>query len=208
MPIPIPFDPSFVLDLADKLGIIQAVKGKLLRQPDDAADKLVLVLDELSKIYSAIEAELVRYLSLHFDPADDLSDERASLLTLEGGQLAARVAEARGHCHKIGNIYSKYLERWFQRALNPNEAQLMAEVFRDLGSADAGFIRVLDALVNWLTPRAGATLNQVDAGDFEAANRELRAARKEIQPVRLAIATAQTNLRNLQAEFIAVSNTV
>ena len=33
-----------VIELADKLGVIQAVKGKLMRQPDPAADKLVTVL--------------------------------------------------------------------------------------------------------------------------------------------------------------------
>ena len=36
-----------ILDLADKLDIIQTVSGKLLRQPDPAADKLVAVLGEL-----------------------------------------------------------------------------------------------------------------------------------------------------------------
>lgn len=41
-------DPSFVLDLADKLGVIHAVKGKLIREPDAAAKKLAHVLDELS----------------------------------------------------------------------------------------------------------------------------------------------------------------
>jgi hypothetical protein len=39
-----------ILDLADKLDIIKTVKAKLLRQPDPAADKLVAVLGELSKI--------------------------------------------------------------------------------------------------------------------------------------------------------------
>ncbi|HEY9284960.1 MAG TPA: hypothetical protein VIP46_16015 [Pyrinomonadaceae bacterium] len=205
--MPIPFDPSFVLDLADKLGIIQAVKGKLLRQPDEAADKLVIVLDELSKVFTTIEAELVRYLSLNFDPEENLADERETLLTLEGGQLAARVGEARGHCHKIDNIYHKHLQRWFHSVLNPGEAQLVEDVFIDLSNADGGFIRVLDELADWLTTQATETLDLVDSQQFDAANQRVRAARKEVLPVRRSIAKAQTDLRNLQAEFIQASGT-
>ena len=40
-----------ILNLADKLGVIETLKAKLLRQPQPAADKLVAVLGELSKIY-------------------------------------------------------------------------------------------------------------------------------------------------------------
>src|SRR5947209_20586941 len=95
--------------LVDKLRVLEAVKNKLMGQPELAADKLATVLEELSKIYIAIEAELVRYLSLSFDPAQDVNAERAVLLTLEGGQVQARMSEARGHCHKIANIYRAYL---------------------------------------------------------------------------------------------------
>ncbi len=202
------FDISTIIDLTEKLGIIQAVKGKLLRQPDEAADKLVLILDELSKIYTTIEAELVRYLSLNFDPQENLAEERAVLLTLESGQLEARVAEARGHCHKIGNIYWKYLQRWFQRVLKPDEAQQLESVFMDLSNADTGMVLVLDQLVQWLAPHATDTLDLVDAGHLDEANQRLHTARKEVQAVRQAIARALVDLRNLQAEFIDISGTV
>jgi hypothetical protein len=84
---------KFLIDLADQLGVIQLVKDKLLRQPDPAADKLVVVLAELSKVYGVIEGELVKYLSLYFDHQQGPHDERAVLLTLEGGQLRMRVGE-------------------------------------------------------------------------------------------------------------------
>lgn len=201
-------DPGFILDLADKLGVIQAVKGKLIRQPDAAADKLVLVLDELSKIYTAVETELVRYLSLSFDPGENLAEERAALLSLEGGQLMARVAEARGHCHKIGNIYWKYLEPWFGRVLRGDEQEMLKSVFMDLSNADVGMIRLLDELVDWLAPKATETLDLVDGAKFDEANQMVRAARKEVAPVRQTIAKAVAELRNLQADFIAAAGTV
>ena len=204
----IAFDPTFLVELADKLGVIQAVKGKLLRQPDVAGDELVLVLEELSKVFTTIEAELVRYLSVYFDPTGTNVYEREALLALEGNKLEARVAEARGHSHKIQNIYSKYLDSWFISVLKPNEAQLLKDVFDDLSNADGGFILVLDSLVKWVTERATETLDLADSGDFNAANQSVRAARKEILPVRLSLAKAQTDLRNLQLEFIEVSGTV
>lgn len=202
-------DISTIVDLSDKLGIIQAVKSKLMRQPNEAADKLVLVLEEISKVYVAIEAELVRYLSLNFDPENDISEERAVLLTLEGGQLQTRVGEARGHCHKIGNIYFKYLQRWFDDVLNDAEAQMMSEVFEALSNADMDMIGVLDQqLVSWLAPLATKTLDLVDAGEYDKANQYIRKARKAVLPQRRAISKAMSDIRNLQAEFIAMSETV
>jgi len=47
-----------LLDTASKLGAIEAVKRKLVMQPDPAAAQLVTVLEELSKIYGAMEEEL------------------------------------------------------------------------------------------------------------------------------------------------------
>jgi hypothetical protein len=202
--------PDFIslISLADKLGALRAVKDKLLRQPDPAADKLVAVLGELSKIYNAIDGELVRYLSLHFDPAVDLAEERARLLTLEGGQIQTRVNEARGHCHKIGNIYQRYLSRWFHDALTPAEADLLDQIFRDFTYADNSMLYALHELTTWLTQEASQTLTHVDAGELGEANRRVRAARQEILPARRAIGRAMSDLLDLQAEFIEAAGTV
>ena len=201
-------DFKLLIDLVDKLGVIQAVKDKLLRQPDPAADKLVVVLAELSKVYGVIEAELVRYLSLYFDPQQGLHEERTILLTLEGGQLRMRVGEARGHCHKIWNIYEKYLERWFHDALTPDEASMMKNLFESLIYADSQMLYALDELTKWLSQESQETLSLVDAGKLDEANGRVRAARKEILPARQAISKAMSDLLQLQADFIAASGKV
>jgi DNA transposition AAA+ family ATPase len=201
-------DFTMLIDLAAKLNVIQTVKEKLLRQPDPAADKLVIVLAELSKVYGAIDNELVRYLSLYFDTGQSLQDERAVLLTLEGGQLRMRVGEASGHCHKIWNIYSKYLERWFHDALSPDEASSMQQLFSSLSYADSQMLAALDDLTRWLSDESPQTLNLVDAGKLNEANARVRAARKEIMPARQAISKAMSDLMQLQADFIAVSQIV
>jgi hypothetical protein len=201
-------DLKSLVDLADQLGIIQAVKTKLLRQPDAAADSLVVVLGELSKIYGACDAELLRYLSLSFDPAGGMAGERAVLLTLEGGQLLTRTGEARGHCHKIWNIYQRDLQRWFNDVLAPDEASSMEQLFRRLSYADSQMESAIRDLTTWLTDQAQGTLDLVDAGKHDEANQRVRAARKEVLPTRQAISKAMNGLLQMQAEFIQMSKTV
>ena len=194
-----------VIELADKLGVIQAVKGKLMRQPDPAADKLVTVLEELSKIYLAIETEMVRYLGLSFDPTQNLAEERGLLLTLEGGQVEARINEARGHCQKIENIYGRYLDPWFQRVLSPTESGLLRELFNQLNSADDGMVCSLNTVGQWLTAAASETLNLVDANKYDEANTKIKTARREMLSSRQATTKALSDLRKHQAEFIDMS---
>jgi hypothetical protein len=201
-------DFSLIISLADKLGALQAVKTRLLQHPDEAADKLVLVLDELSKIFTVIEMELASYLSLYFEPGEDVRDERAMLLNLEAGAVEMRVEEARGHCHKIENVYWKYLHRWFERALRPAEAHMLQDIFSELTVADEGMLVALGELVRWLGPKATETLDLVDAGESDRANQLIREARKEILPARQALVRALSSLRGMQAEFIAVAGTV
>ncbi len=199
---------KMLIDLAQKLNVIQTVKSKLLRQPDPAADKLVVVLSELSKVYGVIDAELVRYLSLYFDPEQRLQEERAVLLTLEGGQMRMRVGEANGHCHKIWNIYSKYLKRWFYDVLTPDEASSMNELFSNLSYADSQMVSALEVLTRWLSQESSETITLLDAGKLDEANARVKSARKDILPARQAISKAMSDLMQLQAEFIAASGTV
>src|SRR5215475_182510 len=107
-------------DVLDKLGIIQAVKRKLVAQPDPALDKLVTALQEVSKIYDVLQQEVTNLLSLDFDPsptsdaAKSRQKDRATLIALEGGELAARMRQAKGNSAKIQNIYHKYLTPCFE----------------------------------------------------------------------------------------------
>jgi hypothetical protein len=196
-----------VIDLAEQLGVLQAVKGKLIRQPDPAAEKLVVVLLEISKIYGAIEAELVKFLSLAFAPGDDPGDERKILLTLEGGEISTRINEARGHCHKITNIYNRFLNPWFGRVLQPSEQGMLRDLFDRFGTADLSMVDDLQKVAAWLSNEATATLDLVDQGKLDEANKRVRAARIELRGVRQALAKAVGDLRLLEAEFIQAAGT-
>jgi hypothetical protein len=122
--------------------------------------------------------------------------------------LLTRTAEARGHCHKIWNIYRRDLQRWFSSVLAPDEAKKMEELFQRLGYADSQMEMAIGQLTHWLTDEAQKTLNLVDAGNQDEANQRIKAARKEVLPVRQAINRAMNGMLQLQAEFIQMSGTV
>jgi hypothetical protein len=196
-----------IVGLANELGIIKGLRDKLLRQDTPAAAKLAEVLDELARMVSAVDDEIVRYLALHFEPAA-LASGRAVLLGLEAGQSRVRMGEARGHCHKIGNIYRAYLQRWFASVLDPGEAQQMEYVFDRLSTADSEMLATMDAVTDWLQREAAQTLDLVDADDLVGANKSIRDARRLIRADRERLMQAMADLRTMQGQFIAASGTV
>lgn len=199
-----------LLDTASKLGAIEAVKRKLVKQPDPAAAQLVTVLEELSKIYGAMEEELTTYLSLFFDDSDpkQLGRERAALARLEGGAIRARMSEARGRCGKIWNIYVRYLTPWLQRVLDPAESQQLDELFRELSEVDSHMVDAIEEVATLLTEEAKATADLVEQNGYDDANKRVVAARKEMRPIREAIASAMVRIRRLESEFIEISGAV
>ena len=207
MPIPGLTDAAVYVD--QQLGILRAVKNKLISRKDEASEKLIEVLGEISKVYIAIEGELTNYLSVHFDGKADFQDDRSMLVALEGGALRVRMEEARGHCHKIGNVYDKYLKTWFDAisVLTSDEKLGLHALFMDLSTNDFKMIQQIEFLVNWLVPEAQKTLDLVDGGQLRDADDRVRAARVDIRPTRLAISQLLSQLRLLQTEFIAVSGT-
>ncbi len=197
-----------LVEIADKLGVIELVKNKLINQPDPAFDNLVVVLEEISKIYSSLDTELSAYLAIRFDPAmspRERQDAERRLIELEGGAVRARMAAARGHCSKIGNIYSRHLRGWFSMVLSPAENQLMRELFQSLEEYDGIVIGAIDSVAGWLADQAHVTLSHVRQDNWKEANRVIRQARWDILPDRRRIAEAMMRLRQLQAEFIEVS---
>jgi hypothetical protein len=206
MVIPVPSIKD-VTELADQIGIIKAFKSKLVRQPDPALDQLTTVLDEISKIFIAMNSEITKYLSLWFDASDQESvqEERSLLVSMEDGQMKIEMSETRGHCAKITNIYDKYLNPWLRRILSSDEQELVESIFKELRGFDSKMVDAIEKLAKWLTDNAAETLNLVDSGQYQEANEFIKNKRKEIQPVRILISERIHDLYRLQAEFISVS---
>ena len=197
-----------LVGLAEKLGIIQKVKDKLINRPDPAATKLVVSLEEISKIFSATESELSRYLSVYFTPGESNDEERNALLSLESGALNIRWNEARGHCHKIMNIYDKYLGKWFSRVLSPEENIEMQDLFFQFREVEGGFLENLNSVTNWLAPEAKAVLDLAISGNIGDANTRVLNGRKYLLPFRQKMVRAMAEMLDLQTEFIQITGTV
>jgi hypothetical protein len=194
-----------LIEIADKLDILREVKIRLILQSDEAAAQLAAVLDEISKIYGALDGELGSYLSLSFydqmSPREE-AEARRILSGLEGGAAGIRVAEARGHSSKISNIHARLLRPWFGKVLRPDEQRTMEELFRSLDEFDGVMIRAMSGLTDWLKDRAGETNRLLLSGDMKAANRSIIDASRDVLELRLALTQAIVSLRNLQADFI------
>ncbi len=204
-------DLSGFLEIAERANKPFAlIKPKLLARPDEAGAKLAAVLEELSKIYEYVRGELVRYQTLSCKPdGSDLSEVRGALLTMESGALEIEGNQARGHCHKIRNIYDAYLDPWFQRVFpDSTDRQQIRELFELLGNMDDRMVLALGAAASWLGDQARATLDLIDEDRFDAANVRFRDARKELSPLLRDLTRALGSLRGLQADFIAASGSV
>ena len=200
-------------DIAEKLGIFDRVRGKLLKQPDPAAEKLFVVLEEISKVYSALDAEISSFLSTYFDnsqTAEQRQHERRTLIELEGGAIEARMSKASGHCSKIQNIYRKYLSTWFGKVLEPTEQNEMEGLFRELDELDGAMMRAFRQVAEWLSNEAHLSLELVDGKPpkIDDANERIHNARRTIYEDRRKISQAARTLFDLQGNFIAASGAV
>jgi hypothetical protein len=192
--------------LADALNILRDQLSKLTQAaPGESIDALGIVLDEISKLYLEVESELVRYLSLHFDANRDLPQERAVLLTLEGGKVRARAGETRGHCHKINVIYNRQLRDWFKQHLTTSDFQQVHQAFELMGQNDRTIVQTIEEVALWLGQEATTTLDLVDDNKLGDANQKIRVARKGCANFRLTLADSLSAMRKLQADLIAAT---
>lgn len=129
---------------------------------------------------------------------------------MEVGQSIIRINEARGHCHKINNIYDAYLDKWFDRVFTSSspERNQLATAFAGLGTTDDYIIEAMEEVSAWLKAQAEQTLDAVDLGNLVDANARIRQARLDAKPARERLTETMSTLRALQADLIAASGTV
>jgi hypothetical protein len=196
-----------LVEVSDKLGLIQVIKSKLVSQPDPAAAKLLAVLSEISKIYLAFEDELARYLALTLEQ-EELAEEKAALLELEGGKITARMNAARGHCGRIYNIFTKYLRPWFQRVLGSDEISMTESLFNQMSLTDSMMLEAINKVSDWLTTESEAVLDLISQDRLPEARQRITDARRAVLPARRAIASAMRRIHDIEADFIQASGAV
>jgi hypothetical protein len=130
------------------------------------------------------------------------------LLSLESGYSTIKGYEARGHCHKIKNIYERYLDRWFSKVLEAHEAQKLKLIFDGMNSVDSDMIKGIKEITTWLKDESEAILQMIDADQLDIANQRIKDARLAVQQTRRDIVKALAQMKLLQASFIASSQTM
>lgn len=111
----------------------------------------------------------------------------------------------RGHCHKIMNIYEKYLDRWFNKVLDSQDVQQIKGLFERMNTADGDMIEGIKEITRWLKDESEAIL---DGDQLDTANKRIKDARIAIQQTRRDIVEALAQMKLLQASFIVSSQTV
>lgn len=150
-----------------------------------------------------MDKAITDFLRLGIEP-DGLNAGSELLLKFEGGTLAVDVSRARGHCQVIDNIFGKYLDKWFDRVLAGDELASMRTVFAQLGSADFSVFDTLENVASQLQKNATDVLNGVYAGQIDAARSQILDARKELQPLKIAMSEALRVLFGLKSEFLRI----
>jgi hypothetical protein len=83
----------------------------------------------------------------------------------------------------------------------------MKRLFEALSYGDSQMELVIHQLAAWLGTVASETLDLVDAGQLVEAQQTIRAARRQVLPVRQAITQTLARLVFLQGDFVAASGT-
>ncbi|NIQ04629.1 MAG: hypothetical protein GWO20_02530, partial [Candidatus Korarchaeota archaeon] len=152
--------------LLDKLGILDHVLLKLVNRPEAAVHKLRIALSEVRRGYDALQDALLKIDLLSFEK-QDIEDTREELQKIAAGKIKLTMAEAKGSCTRIGNIYDKYLQGWFSAALNPGEADELRLLFNDLRYTDAGLLKASMRLSIQAEAKATEILNHLKTAGGE-----------------------------------------
>jgi len=197
------------LDLG--LNVLEKIQGKLVAHPDKAAERLAAVLAQLRAMYSALDEALSSYngILLWSDMSpQDLKDPYNVLTRLSASALTARFAESRAHCSLIENIYTRFLENWFQKWLNPKEQKALRVIFTEkMTQYDNTLVESLDAISGWLGEQAQALKAAIDAKDWEEAERIQTRTRPQAAKLQEVLSQTWTKLAKMWATFIQVSGT-
>lgn len=193
-------------EIDEAAGLIQKLVGRLRAQPDIAAVKLSVALDEVLKTYRVVDEAIAMYVSLAIGK-DALEANSQQLVSLAGGGLTVHVTEGRGHCHEIDRIRWQHLNRWFERAFNKQEQLQMEEAFDTLGNADAGLFERLTNVADQLTTDSAGLVDLVIEGRVDEARAHVRATHRTLRDVQRAMAQGTVRLSELKDQFMDMAAT-
>ena len=192
-------------DLDKAVGVVEKLVGKLKTKPDLAAQKLGQALGEIAKTLSAVDNATSEFLSLGIDDGA-LAKNSKLLIDIDGGSLAAEVDRGRGHCHLIGVIYRKHLDKWFASVFDKGDYVQVGKVFQELGDADSTLFGDLESVANRLQEEASIVLDLIVKGEEANARARVLSALPVLRPLRKTISKTMQTLYSMQSEFVDISS--
>ena len=194
-------------ELDKAVGIVAKLVNKLKAKPDLAAQKLGQALGEVAKTLQVVDNAASQFLSLGIDEGG-LAKGSKLLLDIDGGSLSTEVERGRGHCHVIEEIYSKYLNKWFDRVFKGDELASMTFVFGKLGSADSDLFEDLAKVAGKLEAEAAVVLGFVVKGDEANARTRVLSSLPALRPLRKTISKTMQTLYSMQSDFVDIAGAV
>jgi hypothetical protein len=194
-------------ELDKAVGMVAKLVGKLKAKPDLAAQKLGQALGEVAKTLQVVDNAAAQFLSLGIDEGA-LAKNSKLLLDIECGSLSTEVERGRGHCHVIEEIYSKYLDKWFDKVLNRDQFASVKNVFQELGNSDVNVFRRLENIATTLQAEAGVVLDFVVKGEEDSARARVLSALPALRPLRKTISKTMQTLYSMQSDFIDITGAV
>jgi hypothetical protein len=196
-----------IASFAEKLGVLEAIKGKIT--PEPAAQRLVKELKSLLEPYVKINDPITRFLGLSFEGAPAEAQTLHEIIdSIEGGPLPFEVTSLKGHCQTIMNLFERDLRPWFVAHEPATKVPLIEETFRELSDFHEITIREVEELVRWLGHKCRGTETLLQNKEYEAANRLVRESRIEIRARREAIVASMQKVLALEDKFRQASKAV
>lgn len=195
------------LEVIDKLGLLEPVVLKLITNPDKAASRLDLALNELSTGYNAFYNAIIK-LSIVSFKSEEINESREFLLKVKDGCIATEIFSVKGSCQKIWNIYQKYLTGWISSVLNKQEASEIEELFLDLQDMDGKFIRAVEQLSSEAQKFAADVLHKINIAQYAEAEYLRNNFEDELAPFRSELTQNIKELWNLQSKLREVAGSV
>ena len=205
-------DPGTIVEgLQFGLDELRKLVTKLAPQTDAAAERLAAVFNQLGAMYSAIDTVLSNLLGLTFWKGmkrRDSAQARETLSHLSVKSLQARFDESRAHCEMIGDIYDKFLDRFFHKYLSPDEYWETKAIFDKINKGDESFTKVLDSAAIWIGGEADDLKKLLDTDNYEELRKRYEKTKLEATKMQDSVAEQWLILTDLRRTFVKKTGAV
>ena len=192
------------IEMGEKLvKALKLLKTKIKGNKSAAVGDLNLALDEILKFYTATQDEISNFQSLDLSRSENLSVNKKTLFDIQSGMMGVRIAEAKGSCSKIGRIYDKHLDTWFQKTFGSGSPEYIEiqHVFKQLSAYDFSMIEATKELTRYLDPICDELLKMITGNDMTDAVSFHNETSDELMPVRKEISKVATQMVDLRNDF-------